>query len=515
MNRTELLRVAKAKGLVDPNAHWPDSRPWPVVLMTALGAWLAAFPLLGAAGALFGAVFERSLGLYGVGVAALALAVWLLRERGQPLFVEQLGVPTLLAGLLCIGVRLAKDLPDRWAAVAMALLCLALAAPLGRTWLRMLLGAAAAGLGLAALHGGGWPRQAVWPWVLVMQGAVVGLWWTRWREARVAAWAEAIGNGAVGVLLAALALDAGMSWLVGGLGPVPWNWTHHLHGGGWGAGAAAVALGVAAVLAWRWPLLRTLRWAACAVLLALASALLPPLAGVAVIAGTCALQQRWRWLGASALTALWVLGSFYYRLDWDLQSKALALVALSAVLAAVARWSVRALPPIQPEPETLTRSRSLALLVATAAGLAVINVGILQKERLLAQGEPLFVELAPVDPRSLMQGDYMRLNYALLRSVGEWPPRPGAQRPQVVLKRDAQGVGHFVRRAEGPAALASDERLLELSPKDGRWTVVSDAWFFREGEATRWQAARYAELRVLPDGRALLVGLRGEGQKAL
>lgn len=513
MNRNELLRLAHLHGLVDAEARWPESRPWPVVLMTALGAWLAAFPLLGAAGALFGAVFERSLGLYGVGAGALALAVWLLRERGQPLFVEQLGVPTLLAGLLCIGVRLGKDLPDRWAAVGMALLCLLLAALLGRVWLRMLLGAAAAGLGLVALHGGGWPKQPVWPWVLVMQGAVVGLWWAPWRETKVAVWTDAIGQGAVGVLLAALAVDAGMSWLVGGMAPLPWNWTRHLAGGWMSAVAVAFALGAPAVLAWRWPVLRTARWAACAVLFALASGALPPLAGVAVIAVTCALQQRWRWVGASALTALWVLGSFYYRLDWSMQTKALALVALSAVLAAVARWPTRETLP--PKHAPLTRARSLLLALTAVAGFAVISVGILQKERLLAQGEPLFVELAPVDPRSLMQGDYMQLNYALLRSVGELPPQPGAQRPRVVLRRDAQGVGHYLRRAEGAAALAAQEQLLELSPKDGRWTVVSDAWFFKEGEAARWQGARYAELRLTPDGRALLVGLRGEGLKPL
>ena len=48
-----------------------------------------------------------------------------------------------------------------------------------------------------------------------------------------------------------------------------------------------------------------------------------------------------------------------------------------------------------------------------------------------------------------------------------------------------------------------------LTPKDGNWVLVSDAWFFKEGEAARWEKARYGEFRVLPDGRALLVGMRG------
>jgi uncharacterized membrane-anchored protein len=54
---------------------------------------------------------------------------------------------------------------------------------------------------------------------------------------------------------------------------------------------------------------------------------------------------------------------------------------------------------------------------------------------------------------------------------------------------------------------ATDEFLLALTPKNGRWTLATDAWFFREGEAARWEVARYGEFRVTPDGEALLVGL--------
>ena len=36
---------------------------------------------------------------------------------------------------------------------------------------------------------------------------------------------------------------------------------------------------------------------------------------------------------------------------------------------------------------------------------------------------------------------------------------------------------------------------------------MTDAWYFREGDATRWEAAKFGEFRVEPDGKALLVGL--------
>ena len=148
------------------------------------------------------------------------------------------------------------------------------------------------------------------------------------------------------------------------------------------------------------------------------------------------------------------------------------------------------------------------LLSAGLLALLVVNAGIWQKQRLISEGKAIFVALAPVDPRSLMQGDFMRLNYELgadINAAGLY--RLGAARPQLVLKIDARGVGSAQRLHEPGTALAADEQLVELSPRSGGWTLVSDAWFFREGDGARWQAAKYGEFRVRPDGQALLVGL--------
>ena len=52
------------------------------------------------------------------------------------------------------------------------------------------------------------------------------------------------------------------------------------------------------------------------------------------------------------------------------------------------------------------------------------TTAVLQKERLLRQGRPVLLELAPRDPRSLMQGDYMDLDYALARTLQAHPDLP-------------------------------------------------------------------------------------------
>ena len=63
--------------------------------------------------------------------------------------------------------------------------------------------------------------------------------------------------------------------------------------------------------------------------------------------------------------------------------------------------------------------RRLGFLLTGLAILVGINVTVWRFEHAMSSGETVLLELAPVDPRSLMQGDYMRLSYALARQDGE------------------------------------------------------------------------------------------------
>jgi uncharacterized membrane-anchored protein len=221
------------------------------------------------------------------------------------------------------------------------------------------------------------------------------------------------------------------------------------------------------------------------------------------------------------VAAAWIIGAFYYQLAWPLADKALLLAGAGAVLGALAWWAARTTQAFQaPQAtsvvSTLAFSRSqFGLAFAALLVLLVANGAIWQKENLISHGQPLFVPLAPVDPRSLMQGDYMALRFAFSDGVRVADTALAAgQRPYVVAKRDARGIATVVR-ADMDTPLADDELRIELSPKNGDWVLVTDAWFFKEGEAERWAQAKYGEFRVGKDGRALLVGLRGAELKAL
>jgi uncharacterized membrane-anchored protein len=142
-------------------------------------------------------------------------------------------------------------------------------------------------------------------------------------------------------------------------------------------------------------------------------------------------------------------------------------------------------------------------------GLALVVVAlvvlVVRKERVLTHGTPVLLELAPVDPRSLMQGDYMVLDYAVSREVRQsGEPREGL----LVLRLDEQGVGRFVRTHEPGTPLAPGELLLRYKVRKHRVRLGAESFFFQEGHASRYARAKYGELRVAEDGSSVLVGLR-------
>jgi uncharacterized membrane-anchored protein len=155
-------------------------------------------------------------------------------------------------------------------------------------------------------------------------------------------------------------------------------------------------------------------------------------------------------------------------------------------------------------------TRTVLILGGLALVLGSTWSQIAGKQRLLREGTTMLVELAPVDPRSLIQGDYMRLDYAIARNApGTWVP-DGA----IVVALDAAGVARFLR-VHAADALQPGEHLLRYRSRRGRVRIGTDAFYFQEGHAPRYQSARFGELRVDADGNSLLVGLRDAERRSL
>jgi uncharacterized membrane-anchored protein len=148
-----------------------------------------------------------------------------------------------------------------------------------------------------------------------------------------------------------------------------------------------------------------------------------------------------------------------------------------------------------------------AILLATAVlVLVLVNVGIRQREELITSGRMVLLELAPVDPRSLMQGDYMALRFQVANAAF---PRggEGVEDGRIVLAVDPCNVGTFRRFDSG--SLAADEVLLRYRIRNDQPKFATNAFFFQEQHGKYYQAAKYGEFRIDAKGEALLVALRG------
>lgn len=154
--------------------------------------------------------------------------------------------------------------------------------------------------------------------------------------------------------------------------------------------------------------------------------------------------------------------------------------------------------------------RKIIAVVAGLLVLLVVNWSILGRERLLKNGQAVLLELAPVDPRSLMQGDFMALRFKVADQLfGRGVTPKDAEDGRIVVKLDEHGVGNFIRRDDGKP-LGAGEVALCYRIRNSQVKFATNGFFFQEGHASDYVRARYGEFRVTPSGDLLLTHLRGE-----
>ncbi len=148
--------------------------------------------------------------------------------------------------------------------------------------------------------------------------------------------------------------------------------------------------------------------------------------------------------------------------------------------------------------------KKIVLLATTLLVILAVNISIMKKEGILENGNMMLLRLAPVDPRSLMQGDYMVLRYALVNNVSK---DRLANKGCIVVKLDENKVAEFVKVYDN-TPLNEGEHLLFYRNRDGL-RIGAESFFFQEGDAKLYSKARYGELKVDRLGASVLVGLRG------
>lgn len=148
----------------------------------------------------------------------------------------------------------------------------------------------------------------------------------------------------------------------------------------------------------------------------------------------------------------------------------------------------------------------------TAIVIMVLTVIVIQKERILVHGDRIYLKLAPVDPRSLIQGDYMDLRYALgedlsvIREKYNIKDRSGI----TIIKLDKNSIAVSIRMYEKSDRLKQDEKQLKYKLVKDAVVFGANSFFFQEGKDKVFEKAKYGELVLDDDGSSVLVGLRDE-----
>lgn len=190
-----------------------------------------------------------------------------------------------------------------------------------------------------------------------------------------------------------------------------------------------------------------------------------------------------------------------------------------------------------------SRQFAIGVVIFTLVlALMGINGRILSYETLLKEGQVVRFVLAPVDPRSIMQGDYMVLDYAIARDVRQAlralsfqhktqpankpqasPSEMGnevaesfanfpskmLEKGELVLELDNDKVAHFKAIYQGQALLAAQIKV-PFRVQGSQVKFAVNSFFFEEGQGHHFSQAKYGEFRVSAEGQLLLTHLLDE-----
>ena len=173
--------------------------------------------------------------------------------------------------------------------------------------------------------------------------------------------------------------------------------------------------------------------------------------------------------------------------------------------------------------------RKVIMLVLLVLILVILNYSIYEKEQIKKHGSIVLLRLEPVDPRSLMQGDYMQLRYAIEQDMsgkiiddiikdtlnGETKEsKNDTNGGYIVIRVDENNVAQFVRFHEGEGLLM-DEKLLKFNMLGSSARISPDSFLFQEGHAKYYDNAEYGIFKFDESGKYILLGLADENRNAI
>lgn len=162
--------------------------------------------------------------------------------------------------------------------------------------------------------------------------------------------------------------------------------------------------------------------------------------------------------------------------------------------------------------------RPAAFALCLLGFFLLFGQAVLHKQNVIANGKQVILALRPVDPRSLMQGDYMTLYLDIETAIyNALSGKNDSRRMQGVALAvpDAQGVYGFAGLADETGSTPASAVKLVYRGASFGVRMGPGSFFFQEGHGQQFNAARYAELRVDDEGNTLITHLLDENRQRI
>jgi uncharacterized membrane-anchored protein len=239
------------------------------------------------------------------------------------------------------------------------------------------------------------------------------------------------------------------------------------------------------------------------------------------------IKQRKLLVAIGVVALLGFVSWYYYHLDMTLLAKSITLIIFSSAFFASYFLVNRMTSDDSLSFSEITqryKMNSTKWLVVLTIGIALslVNWDIAKKEEILSEGRVVLLKLAPVDPRSLMQGDYMNLRFeienVLIQSSSKDNSDPAFgfdqsnDEGQMIVDLDDNQVGTLAEQ-QSFAEIDDQQVIMRFKIRHNRLRLATHAFFFQEGTAADYEKAKYGEFRVAPNGELLLNNLRDESFK--
>ncbi|OHR67249.1 hypothetical protein HMPREF3291_11075 [Bacillus sp. HMSC76G11] len=202
----------------------------------------------------------------------------------------------------------------------------------------------------------------------------------------------------------------------------------------------------------------------------------------------------------------------YYDFAWKLLHKSLTFLLLGLVIFAAVRFFDKE----KPAGITIFTNRTWAMIAGVfILQLAFTGYQSFSNEQALEQGKEVVLELQPLDPRSMLQGDYVQLQY----EAGRFKPADDIKSGTVItvkLKKNSNGIYRPTgETAEGRAGDVFKKPQADEAYLTGKYNGYDglifgiESFFVEEGTGMELErTAKYAKVIVSDEGNALLVDVK-------